>query len=42
MVVIPTSLLVTAEYVAKAGVEGDNVNTSGGAKVISIVISPYN
>jgi hypothetical protein len=33
---------MTAAYDVKAGVAGDNINTSEGAKVISIVISPYN
>ena len=37
-----TSLLVADAYEIKVGVVGDNINTSEGAKFISIVISPYN
>jgi hypothetical protein len=37
-----TKFLVAALYVFTVGVVGDNINTSEGAQVISIVISPYN
>ena len=38
---IPTSLLVADAYDAKVGVTGDNIKTSDGANVISIVISDH-
>ncbi len=41
MLAIPVSLFVTDAYVAKVGVAGDNIKTSLGANVISMVISPY-
>jgi len=41
VVAIPTSLFVADAYDVKAGVTGDNIKTSDGANVISIVISPY-
>ncbi len=42
MVAIPVSLLVIDAYDINVGVVGDNINTSEGANVISMVISPYN
>ena len=40
-VAILTSLLVADAYVVNVGVVGDNINTSDGANVISIVISDH-
>jgi hypothetical protein len=42
VVAIPVSLLVADAYVVNVGVVGDNINTSEGANVISMVMSPYN
>ena len=40
VVAILSSLLVADAYVAKVGVTGDNINTSEGAKLIFMTISP--
>jgi hypothetical protein len=40
VVAIPVSLLVADAYDVNVGVVGDNIKTSEGANVISIVMSP--
>jgi hypothetical protein len=42
VVAIPISLLVADAYDVKVPTAGDNIKTSDGANVISMVISPYN